>query len=137
MTVEEQSVHYSEEQVSALMDDMVDAWYEFQASSAEWSNARNNIQQPQKPEQFSSAKSLSEYRRAEAEWLRQLKEVDSRHRGHNQRFESVASQVTEVLPQDVPIEHTYQGDNPERSGTYVITHTLGDYKQIKVERAAG
>jgi hypothetical protein len=104
---------------------------------SEWSNAHNSIQPPTRPERFSDTKSLAEYRRAEADYTRKIEDAAARHREQDQRFERATSQVKEVLPRDAPVEHTYQGSKPERSGTYVITHNLSDYKGIKVERVGG
>jgi hypothetical protein len=117
---------YSEQQISALFDQLIDAQADLLHHHRVWTDYRMTRESPRPPASFESVKSLTDYNERKAHWEREERDLYDRAQTASRQLHSVAGRVQAVLPRDASITHTYGGNNAERQGHYRITNTLTD-----------
>jgi hypothetical protein len=114
---------YSEQQISELFDQLIDARADLQHHQREWEDYRKTHGSPLPPASFENLKSLTDYNERKALREREARDLQERATTASRQHESVYERVKAVLPRDRSITHTYGGENAERQGRYRITNT--------------
>jgi hypothetical protein len=126
---------YSEQEISRLLDHLIDAWADFEDKNRQWRESRETRgAYPQPPSSFEDVKALADYQQLKAQWEQEEQVIGDPLSAASKRYESLTEQVRALLPRDAPVTHVYSGNVTERAGQYRIVHSLSAYNQISIER---
>jgi hypothetical protein len=120
--------HYSEQQVSELFDQLIDAQADLRHHQRVWEDYRKTS--PHRPASFESVQSLTDYNERIERWEREERALGERASMTTRQLKSVYERVKEVLPIDSSVTRTYGGGNAERQGRYRITYTTDDIRAV-------
>lgn len=122
---------YSEREITALLDELLDAYIEALNEREDRNTARENHVNPQPPSSFEDAESLADYHQRKVEWQQRNEAASRPSRAADQRFAEVSERVKEILPTGTAVTHRYRGAVSEQAIRWRIANVN---ERIEVQR---
>ena len=103
---------YSEQKISEMLDGLIDTWEEVQAVQRKLIEYEKPLPDPPSP--IVNVRILADFVREKMRRERALLDTTQLKNELEGKLEEIASGIKPILPENIPILYTYQGENIDR-----------------------